>query len=338
MNCIDESEKRLMVEIARLYYEKDKTQEEIAQSLGMSRFKILRLLRRAKEEGIVITKIRDPFSTCKNLEQDLEREFALEKVIVVPNGYLTDNFVCQEIARWGVSLFQNIIEDGDIVGVGWGTTLHECVRHLESTDKKDVRVVPLGGGTGQIEPDFQVNELCKEIAVKIGGKAYVLDVPIFVENVEAKSVLFKEPRVKKIVDFWKRLTVAVVGIGNIPRLWESRSPLVALSKEAVEILKKELALRECVGDIVQNFFDIDGNISPISIRENIISIPMEQLRKVKKVIALSGGKGKEEAVLGALRGGFITHLVTDESVAKYVLDSKLKSDKFIIHSALKFEG
>lgn len=318
----DRDEISLMTKIARLYYEEGKTQEEIGEIFGISRFKVLRLLQEAREIGIVTIKINDLTSTCSELEEELEKKFRLKKAIVVPTRPLPRVLITQEIGRWGARLLSSVIKDKDIVGVGWGATVSECIKHLEET-YRDVTLVPLGGGTGQIKPAYQVNEICREMALKFKAKWHSLDIPIFVEKKETKEVLFKEPKIKEVLNLWDRLTVAVVGIGNLTGLWEDRSPILAFSKEAVETLREELTLYKSVGDMVQNFFDIEGNISPISIRDHIISIPIEKFRGIRDVVALSGWKGKKEAILGALRTGCITHLVTDEVVAEYLLEIEL---------------
>lgn len=320
--AFDRDEISLMTKIARLYYEEGKTQEEIGEIFGISRFKVLRLLQEARDIGIVTIKINDLTSTCSELEEELEKRFRLKKAIVVPTRPLPRTLITQEIGKWGAKLLVDTIQDKDIIGIGWGATVSECVKHLEEV-YKDVTLVPLGGGTGQIKPVYQVNEICREMASKLKARWYSLDIPIFVENKETKDALFREPKVKEVLDLWDRLTVVVVGIGNLTGLWEDRSPILAFSKGAAEILREELTLYRSVGDIVQNFFDIDGNISPISIREHIISIPIEKFENVRDVIALSGWKGKKEAILGALRTGYITHLVTDEVVAEYLLDVEL---------------
>ncbi|MCX7796030.1 MAG: sugar-binding transcriptional regulator [bacterium] len=312
----------LITKIARLYYEEGKTQEEIGEIFGISRFKVLRLLQEARDIGIVTIKINDITSTCSELEEELEEKFGLKKAIVVPTRPLPRALITQEIGRWGARLLIDIIKDKDVVGVGWGATVSECVKHLEE-DYKDTILVPLGGGTGQIKPVYQVNEICREMALKLKAKWYSLDIPIFVENEETKLALFKEPKIKEVLDLWDKLTVAIIGIGNLTGLWEDRSPILAFSKEAVDILREELTLYKSVGDIVQNFFDINGNISPISIRDHIISIPIEKFKEIRDVVALSGWKGKKEAILGALRTRYITHLVTDEVVAEYLLEVEL---------------
>jgi len=328
MECYMDKERiKLITEIARLYYENGKTQEEIGEMLGISRISVLRLLNKAREEGIVSIKVVDLLSTNRELERELEREFRLEKAIVVYSDHLPKPLILRELGKWGSLLLQETVQDGDILGIGWGTTMFECARNLNSSEKKNVIAVPLGGGNGQVDPNFQVNEITRKIANKFKAKWYPLDIPIFVENKNTKYALFNEPKVMKVIDLWDRLSIAVVGIGDIASLWEERSSLIALSQEAAEILKEELVLYGSVGNIALNYFNINGNISPISIRENIITISLEQLKRAKRVIALSGGEDKKEAVLGALRWGYITHLVTDESVAKYLLEisSKLET-------------
>lgn len=50
------------------------------------------------------------------------------------------------------------------------------------------------------------------------------------------------------------------------------------------------------------------------------SIELEQLRKVPKVIVVAGGAEKAEAILGALRGGYVDILITDEAAAPATID------------------
>ncbi len=333
MTQIDKEEIKVMTEIARLYYEEGKTQEEIGKIFNFSRIKVLRILNKAREEGIVTVKVIDPLSTCKDLERELEKKFNLEKAIVVPGGDLPKSLVVKGLGKWGSLLFQEMVQDGDIVGIGWGLTVFECVKQLGPVNKVGVTVVPLGGGTGQIDPNFQVNELAKSVANKLKARWYPLDVPIFVENKKTKDVLFDEPKVRKVIELWDKLSIVLIGIGNISSLWEDYSSLIALSRKATEVLKEQLILYKSIGNLVLNYFDINGNISPISIRENILSISLDKIKRTKRIIALSGGEDKKEAVLGALRLGCITHLVTDESVANYLLQKSvyLEPNSFLVH-------
>lgn len=326
MNDALKEDLNLLVEISRLYYEEGKSQREIGEMLGLSRIKVLRLLDKAREEGIVSIKIVDPLVTCTELEEELAKIFPLKKVIVFPSGYTSKALILRMLGKWGSLLLREVLQNGDVLGIGWGSTVAECINQFSSYSKKEVIVVPLGGGTGQIDPMFQVNELTRRVASKLGATWYSLDIPIFVRSKSLKEALLKEPNVKEVVNLWDKLDVALVGIGNVPSLWENYSPLVALSQEFLNILRQDLAKYNGVGDILLKFFDINGKLLPISIEDNLLTITMEQMKRIKNVIAVSGGEDKKEAILGALRLGCITHLVTDETVARYLIEIS-KKDK-----------
>ena len=69
--------RRKMVEAAKLYYQMDFSQMEVAKKLGVSRPTVSRLLQQAKEEGIVEIKITDPSEKSRSLEQELEDKLGL---------------------------------------------------------------------------------------------------------------------------------------------------------------------------------------------------------------------------------------------------------------------
>lgn len=55
-----------LIRICRLYYEENQTQNEIAKALGVSRPLISRLLREARDAGIVTVQIHVPGLEDKN--------------------------------------------------------------------------------------------------------------------------------------------------------------------------------------------------------------------------------------------------------------------------------
>ena len=63
------TEKILMSEVATLYYKKNMTQQEIAETLHLSRQTVSKLLSDAIEEKIVEIIIHDPEKNCKELEK-----------------------------------------------------------------------------------------------------------------------------------------------------------------------------------------------------------------------------------------------------------------------------
>jgi len=54
--------------------------------------------------------------------------------------------------------------------------------------------------------------------------------------------------------------------------------------------------------------------------ERVIGLPLEDLARVDRVIALAGGAKKTDAIAGALRVGVIDTLVTDKFTAQRLID------------------
>src|SRR5882757_5015993 len=75
----------LMARICWYYFKEGRTQEEIAQRLGLTRKRINRILTEARASGFVQITIRSSVSACAGLETRLVETFGLRRAIVVPS-------------------------------------------------------------------------------------------------------------------------------------------------------------------------------------------------------------------------------------------------------------
>src|SRR5690625_842089 len=73
---------RLISKVSSLYYNYDLTQQEIADRLRLSRPKVSRLLKQAREFNIVQVTVKAPEGAYLELESELEQKFNLKEVIV----------------------------------------------------------------------------------------------------------------------------------------------------------------------------------------------------------------------------------------------------------------
>jgi len=309
-------EAALMVKVARLYYESNQTQEEIASHLGLSRPKVSRLLQRAREEGIVQIRIVDPFATHTELETALIERFGLEATVVVAGVIDKEPLTRQRIGQAAARYLEEVVRDGDVIGIGWGRTLHEMVQALSGRRKARISVVPLIGGLGQIAPSFQVNELARRLAEAFGGTWQAFYAPALLPNRAAREGFMMTPDAQQIARRWAQLDLAVVGIGNTAFEKELQVLFVNyLDKETQARLLKAGA----VGDICVRFFDIRGQPCTEAL-PGVVGIELGQLRKVRRVIGVAGGPQKIEAILGALNGHYLKVLITDETAARGVLE------------------
>ncbi len=67
-----------LVLISEMYYIQGKTQRDIADSLGLSRPAVSRLLQTARDRGVVRISIVDPSERLKALEEELVQAFGLK--------------------------------------------------------------------------------------------------------------------------------------------------------------------------------------------------------------------------------------------------------------------
>ncbi len=307
---------QLIVHVARLYYEHDLTQQQIADKLNITRQKVSRLLRQGSEEGIVNVCINDPTPSDPQLETELLETFDLNKVILTGSNGLEQESLRHNIGISASDYLRQILKDDDFIGIGWGRTLFEVVSTLRNDKMIRINVIPMIGGVGDMSPSFQVNELARLLGEAFGGTYRPIYAPAFTQDIEEWETIMDTREVRQIVKLWPRLDIAVVGVGQVE--FQKKSSMFFtdhITPAALDRLESEGG----VGDICGNFFDIQGK--PVADIPGIVGVDLEQLRNIPEVIAAAGGLEKVDALAGALRGGFIKTLVTDVVTARAVLTS-----------------
>jgi DNA-binding transcriptional regulator LsrR (DeoR family) len=125
---------------------------------------------------------------------------------------------------------------------------------------------------------------------------------------------------KAVMEKWRAVNIAVVSVGAPPVSREfdgSRVP-AARKTAAPEALP--------VGDICARYFDVKGRFVEDELSGRIIGIPVESLRRIPKILCVVGGTEKAYSLLGALKTGLITILVTDERTAAAVLEARREEE------------
>ncbi|MCD6317681.1 sugar-binding transcriptional regulator, partial [Candidatus Aerophobetes bacterium] len=192
-------------------------------------------------------------------------------------------------------------------------TLAEVAKVLNPSFHLNIEVVPLVGGVDDKGRDIHSNEVARRVSEAFGGRYYVLNAPVIVNNLVAKKALEREKSIKAVIEKAKSANMAVVGIG-IPK------PNSTMVKRGYFSAKEfaELSKKGAVGDICTNFYDIQGDICEFSLDDKRIGLGLKELKLIPNVIGIASGEEKAEAILGALRGGYINMLVTNKRVAEYL--------------------
>ncbi len=296
----------------RRYYLDGASKSEIAAELGISRFRVARLLERARREGIVRIDI-DPLPELDlALADELARKHGIRGAVVVRSTTGPDELRAAQLGRAAAAVLADTLEASDVLGISWGRTLHSMVEQLPRLPA--CSVVQLVGSVPTLELDVNSLELVRRLAERATGPVFPLHVPLLVQDSDMARALLRDALASKSVGMFDSLTRAAVGIGAwVPGGSTIRATLSDEDARAVDEAGG-------IADLCSIVLDGDGRqVRAAGLPERCIAIREDQLRRVPDVIAIAGGAGKVPAIRAALRSGLVHRLVTNEEAARLLL-------------------
>ncbi len=309
--------KALKIKIAKLFYQNKMSKIEIGRKLRISRFKVAQYLNEALNEGLVEIDIMDNSDFSTDLENMIEKKFKIQQAKIVKTS-ASYGQTKKNIGKAAAVLLEDLVHNGDTIGVAWGTTLYEMLNSLSPNKKiRNISVVQLTGGLHQVEMDYSPVELTRRTAKIFRAKIFQLYVPAIVGSSHTMEVLLSENNIRKTINMFSRVNIALVGIGSmVPEpstmlYWDG-----FINKNDIEIIRKSKA----VGDINSYFYDINGKECFTKLDNRTIGINLSQLKKIRYVMGVAGGLNKARAIYGALKGGIVNIIVTDSETAKNILN------------------
>ena len=305
------SELVLMTSVARAYYLDGRPKTEIAEDFGISRFKVARLLDLARESGIVRIEVGRPGDIDVELSSELQAAFGLEHAIVVATPETDPAALRDQVGRAGAELLSEIATVDDVLGFGWARSLLAIKASLSRLPP--CPVVQLTGALSRPDVDVSSIELVRDIARIGGGPAYFFYAPMLVPDKMTAAVLRRQPEVARAFERFPSVTKAVVGVGG----WRPPASTVYDALGASE--RKALLDHGVAADVSGVLLKADGRAVDIPPTDRMIRISAEELRRIPEVIALTYGPEKAPAAQAAIRGGFVTGLVTHTSFARALL-------------------
>ena len=285
------------------------TQQKVAERLNISRTKVSRYLDRARKDKIVEIKINLEEKDYSNLENAIEKKFDIRECIVVPT-FKNKEETLKAMAGPLNDLFERMLASGSSLGIGWGSSLKGISDFIDVSGKSGIKVVPIIGGLGKTGTGVHTNSVAKSIADRLGGISYVMNSPAVLDTREIKEIIENDSNTREIIKLTEKIDTAMVGLSDIG----PDSTLIKTGSFSPEEFKYLESLG-IVGDVNLIFIDENGKPVPNKIDERIVRISPDRLKKVKNVIGVAFGRRKLKVILGALRGGFLNILFTDEETA-----------------------
>ena len=312
----DDERRRFLADIAAFYFHDGLTQAEIGRLIGTSTAMVSRFLAEAHQKGVVQITIQYPFDLDQDLQSELVKRFNLRTARVVVVG--DDDPLrlrLKQIGQVTAQLIHTVLTDDSIISTGWGNTIYEVVQAMRPTNKTGIRVIQACGTLGGTASPTDNFHITQALAERLNGQSYHIHAPMIVSSREVRDSLFQEPSIAEVLKLARQADIMLKGIGvPIPE----RSNLFKsgyLDADTLAGFRKEGS----VGDLGAHNYDIYGVPCVVGLAERVIGVSIEDSKNAKHGILPAIGTFKAAAIVGGLRTGCLTALVTDHITAQEVI-------------------
>lgn len=307
----------ILAEAAELYYLKGLQQADIAEKMKISRSLVSRMISEAQEKGIVSITINHFFRRAHDVEQELCRKYGLAEcgVLILPHN-LQPADIKKQLGRFASDIIYENLMQGDVVGFTFGTNLKEVVESLSLKTPKQITPVQLTGSLGAAESAFDSHELVHKLSSAWGIEGVFLHAPYLVNSAEIRRHLFSSRSNSLNAEMSKKLDVAIVGLSSFSS--RSSSALYRgghLSDADMRLLRKH----NVIGDVGSFSITADGDLVEVESLTRMVGLSGQDWQKLKRRYGIAFGETKLEILRAALKGGWLTSLITDVQTAERLL-------------------
>lgn len=302
----------LAVAAARRFHLDGASKVQIAQEMGISRFKVAHLLDLAKAAGLVQIVVGSPPGIDQALSDALRSRYGLQHVLVLTETTTDAALQRVRLGRLGCELLEQIVTDHDVVGLAWGRSMSALSDAW--AERVPATFVQLAGSLTRHDVPENSPELVNALAARAGGTAVTFYAPLVVADEATSAALGRDDAVSRAVDHMDRLTRAVVSVGA----WSEGASTVfdALPPHEQDHLTRLGVCAEVTGLL----FRRDGTVVH-DIDQRTVCVREDQLRRTDQVIGLAVGTDRAGALAAVLASGLLSGLITHASLAEAVLSA-----------------
>ncbi|WEV47488.1 sugar-binding transcriptional regulator [Bifidobacterium sp. ESL0690] len=297
---------------ARLYYEDALDQTEIARNLGISRPTVSRLLKLARETGVIKIEINNPFVDAEDLGVQLVDKYQMN-IHVAPNNYNGEISTLDSLGAYTAEYLTQTIRPGDIIGLGWGKTIHSVTTHLNNHPVEDTTVVQLKGGINIRYQDTYADESVTELASALGATPHFLPLPPFFDSKVTKEIVERDRFIKQTLELGKKANIALYSVGTV------RNDALLFQLGYFNSKQKAALKKSAVGDVVSRFIDKDGKVVNKDLNDRTVGIGLSDLKAKKHSIVVAAGILKAPAIRAVMKAGYANEFIVDQAIAQELL-------------------
>jgi DNA-binding transcriptional regulator LsrR (DeoR family) len=314
-----QSEQDLMVRAAWLSYVAERTQNEIAAILGVSRVKVARLIADARASGVVTIDIDPRLSAMCAIEERLREHFGLRFCNVTPalaadlppdaldvegQGRLARRSVGMAAARMMRGLLSQNQANEIVIGLAWGRTISALADAFLPLNAPSSQFVSL---LGSLTRSASANpfDVVQKLASKTGGEAKYLPVPFIADSEEDRDIFMQQRVVQDVIRTAMKARACFISVGEV-----DSSSFLSRHGYLSEGDMERLQALGAVGDTLGLFFDRNGRYIDSPICRRTLAIDLSML-KDSEIVLLSAGQTKVQATQAILKASFISGLIID---------------------------
>lgn len=307
-----------MYQAASRYYVQGETMQSIARHLGLSRSSVSRLLKSARESGLVRISLAEQSGSQSPAAKAIGDAFDVHVHIISVRDSANEYVRFDQVARLAGRLITEAVDDNMLIGAAWGVTVANISRHLGHRSLVGSSVVQLNGGANSHTTGIPyIGEILQAIGESFDARVVHFPVPAFFDYAETKQAMWRERSIQYVLTKQSNLDLAIFGVGSphggVPSQvytagYFDPDELAAMQKLGV------------VGDVCTVLLREDGSWEDLDINHRASGVTPHDLKKVPRRVCVVGDPRRAPALLGALRAGVVTHLVVDERTARFVID------------------
>ncbi|HEX2175231.1 MAG TPA: sugar-binding domain-containing protein [Nocardioidaceae bacterium] len=300
--------------IARRFYLEGRSKVEIADELGLSRFKVARILDDARELGLVEVRVNLPAPIDPDLSSALQERLGLRHAVVVQQPPQdSSRSTREELGRMAAELISELVTVDDVLGLTCSRTVAATTQALQTLAA--CPVVQLCGTLAGPDMEAGSVESVRRASDVGGGQAFPIYAPMVLPDAATVRALAGESAIKQTVRLFPDVTVAVVAVGA----W--RSELSTVWETVGALGRSQAGKAGAVGEIGARLFDAHGKAVRTSIDDRVLGVTLDQLHAIPEVIGLAYDERRAPAVSAAVQGGLVNSLVCDTALGERLLET-----------------
>lgn len=302
---------QLMVNLAKDYYIEDIPITTLTQKYELSRYKILKYLNDAKEQGIITINIQAPYERNYELERQLGAMFNTSFFILKENEDLANSTLY--FWKFAAEMIEEYILQANVVSLSWGDSIYQIIEQFKPAITENLVFTQFIGEIGKYHSLAGSMRLVQKAAAKFEANYLTLTAPLYIINNQARELLALEPLLQKTLITAQQSDLIITAVATPASITSVDS-----WNQNKHLLFGESFSQTC-GFAYGRPFDIDGNFLNLE-NDKTFGLSLNQLFNIPTRICVNNNKFKTTALIGSLKGNFFTHMFLNEKSALSILD------------------